>query len=315
MSDTYNWKCQECGESVALNGLGTAKVVRFDCNHRTAVTFTIAGDIGPRKPFEISRMEAELAECKERVHNAGFVEASRIHGAEITELRAKLAALEIPPPPHDCKTEAEKTAYAFGWWKALESKNAELAALAGQEPVAEKVHNKNMHMVGPNDGGLITIDEISSIPVGAKLYLAAGAREPEQPATRHIHENAAELLIEYFICAELGLKNSPGFTTEKQGESGSESHSWAFWILEEDTTSYLHEDGRIEWCGTGWEAEPISQPAQSSTGAREAQPMTEAEMERLLTPLSENFEWADGEVWDRAVIRAVEAHHRIGAKS
>ena len=26
-------------------------------------------------------------------------------------------------PPHECKTDAEKTAYAFGWWKALESKN------------------------------------------------------------------------------------------------------------------------------------------------------------------------------------------------
>lgn len=25
-----------------------------------------------------------------------------------------------PPPPHECKTDAEKIAYAFGWFKALE---------------------------------------------------------------------------------------------------------------------------------------------------------------------------------------------------
>ena len=34
----------------------------------------------------------------------------------------------IPPPqpaPPECKTEAEKTAYAFGWWKALESVRAQ----------------------------------------------------------------------------------------------------------------------------------------------------------------------------------------------
>lgn len=26
-----------------------------------------------------------------------------------------------PPPPPECKTEAERTAYAFGWFKALET--------------------------------------------------------------------------------------------------------------------------------------------------------------------------------------------------
>ena len=29
--------------------------------------------------------------------------------------------LAQPAPPPECKTEAEQTAYAFGWWKALES--------------------------------------------------------------------------------------------------------------------------------------------------------------------------------------------------
>jgi hypothetical protein len=28
----------------------------------------------------------------------------------------------VPTPPPECQTEAEKTAYAFGWWKAMERK-------------------------------------------------------------------------------------------------------------------------------------------------------------------------------------------------
>jgi hypothetical protein len=58
------------------------------------------------------------------------------HGGEpcgtaeaITALRKALA--EQPSPPPECKTEAEKTAYAFGWFKALES-------VREQEPVAWK---------------------------------------------------------------------------------------------------------------------------------------------------------------------------------
>jgi len=29
--------------------------------------------------------------------------------------------------------------------------------------------------------------------------------------------------------------------------------SWAFWILDDDTVSYLHPDLTVEWYGTGWE--------------------------------------------------------------
>jgi hypothetical protein len=42
-------------------------------------------------------------------------------------------ALAQPAPPPECKTEAEQTAYAFGWWKALEYVRTEQPA---QEPVA-----------------------------------------------------------------------------------------------------------------------------------------------------------------------------------
>jgi hypothetical protein len=47
----------------------------------------------------------------------------------ITALRQSIEQAKHYPP--ECQTEAEKTAYAFGWWKALESVRAQK-----QEPVA-----------------------------------------------------------------------------------------------------------------------------------------------------------------------------------
>ena len=58
--------------------------------------------------------------------------AFRDAGAAITALREALA--EQPSPPPECQTEAEKTAYAFGWFKALESVREKPAQ---QEPVAK----------------------------------------------------------------------------------------------------------------------------------------------------------------------------------
>lgn len=43
---------------------------------------------------------------------------------------------------------------------------------------------------------------------------------------------------------------APGYPTYglcKDGEG-----SWAFWIVDQDTTSYLKHDLSIEWYGTGW---------------------------------------------------------------
>ena len=54
-------------------------------------------------------------------------------GDVITSLREALA--EQPAPPPECQTEAEKTAYAFGWFKALEYVRNQPAQ---QEPVTSK---------------------------------------------------------------------------------------------------------------------------------------------------------------------------------
>jgi hypothetical protein len=57
-------------------------------------------------------------------------ESLREHMAEIKRLKAPQPVpvktysggkpWPVAPVPHECQTEAEKTAYAFGWWKAME---------------------------------------------------------------------------------------------------------------------------------------------------------------------------------------------------
>jgi hypothetical protein len=51
----------------------------------------------------------------------------------LIDARQAIAVYESAPP--ECQTEAEKTAFAFGWWKAMEAQQAEK-----QEPVAWQVH-------------------------------------------------------------------------------------------------------------------------------------------------------------------------------
>lgn len=48
-------------------------------------------------------------------------------GGDSRKYRQALA--EQPAPPPECQTEAEKTAFAFGWWKALEQKRKADSAL------------------------------------------------------------------------------------------------------------------------------------------------------------------------------------------
>lgn len=89
--------------------------------------------------------------------------------------------------------------------------------------------------------------------------LEAEQAQAVEPAQRHLPENVARLLIERYLKDDHGYDEG-GYTIEKQGDSAHESHIWAFWIFESDSTSYLHEDGKIEWCGTSWE--PVEQAQQ-----------------------------------------------------
>lgn len=98
----------------------------------------------------LDKTEWVQKECNEGKHDFLGMHRADSMKALVNELRAQLEALQAPeelpplgdpdmgtiqlsapPPPHECKTEAEKTAYAFGWWKALEAAriNAPTAAL------------------------------------------------------------------------------------------------------------------------------------------------------------------------------------------
>ena len=72
-------------------------------------------------------------------------------------------------------------------------------------------------------------------------------------------ETAANDKIAEFLTSELGSKDVP-FSIELQGcpEIG-ERYAWAFWVLEHDTTSYMHDStGHIEWYGTSWDDKGLS---------------------------------------------------------
>lgn len=65
----------------------------------------------------------------------------------VNHLRESLAQ---PAPPPECKTKAEQTAFAFGWWKALESVRAEQVAQEYHRGYADamnwKVQNHLEHL-------------------------------------------------------------------------------------------------------------------------------------------------------------------------
>lgn len=62
-------------------------------------------------------------------------------------------------------------------------------------------------------------------------------------------EASAKAAIDTFLQEALGAV--PFYDLEEQDES----RCWAFWVLQDDTTSYVHPDGRIEWYGTAWEGD------------------------------------------------------------
>ncbi len=57
-------------------------------------------------------------------YERGFVDGMSKQAQSSVDKAVNAMAQPAPPPP-ECKTEAEQTAYAFGWWKALESMRAE----------------------------------------------------------------------------------------------------------------------------------------------------------------------------------------------
>jgi len=100
---------------------------------------------------------------------------------------AQPAPLQEPPP--ECQTEAEKRAYAFGWWKALEANRvAPVQSAERGEPVA---NIRTWHKNGEQHAELWNWDKgIEGLPDGEhNLYTtppAAPVQEPSREQTRQI---------------------------------------------------------------------------------------------------------------------------------
>ena len=68
-------------------------------------------------------------------------------------------------------------------------------------------------------------------------------------AEKRIPEPRARKIIRKWLKEEYPGEDPP-FNLIEDGDS-----HWAFWILPDDTTSYLHPDGLVEWYGSAWEPE------------------------------------------------------------
>lgn len=80
----------------------------------------------------------------------------------------------------------------------------------------------------------------------ADAMTAYATTQPLEPAPEvRLSEEDARERIEAWLAKEV-----PGFPDYSMAEDGD--YSWSFWVAEQDTTSYLHSNGRIEWYGTGW---------------------------------------------------------------
>jgi hypothetical protein len=74
-------------------------------------------------------------------------------------------------------------------------------------------------------------------------------------STRRPDETTARQVIEAFL--EEMVPGYPDYELYEDGddEDAENKCGWCFWVDPRDTTSYLHEDLSIEWCGTRWPRE------------------------------------------------------------
>jgi hypothetical protein len=91
--------------------------------------------------------------------------------------------------PHEAKTEAEKTAYAFGWWKALEVQRAE----AAMQKLVDMSQELGLYdeKVRPMTywGGMALADAHQSDKHRAALAAAVEALEKDAARYRFLRDN------------------------------------------------------------------------------------------------------------------------------
>ncbi len=64
------------------------------------------------------------------------------------------------------------------------------------------------------------------------------------------YAQASWIVLGFYLRLFKGNHNIPEPYLVPDGEK-----CWAFWLDEQDTTSYIHEDGSVEWYGTQYEPE------------------------------------------------------------
>ena len=86
------------------------------------------------------RKVMEMALISLEYHSPGDEATEQI----IDDVRKCLEQAEKQEPPKECQTEAEKRAYAFGWWKAMEANRTAQTRPATRE---EKIVNPGVYEV------------------------------------------------------------------------------------------------------------------------------------------------------------------------
>lgn len=81
---------------------------------------------------------------------------------------------------------------------------------------------------------------------------------------RRPSEEAARTAIEAYLDHAAPGWDVHGYKLIPDGDETSASNKcgWAFWIFEDDTTSYVHENLHIEWYGTAFDPENYDPEAQ-----------------------------------------------------
>lgn len=81
------------------------------------------------------------------------------------------------------------------------------------------------------------------------------------PTSRRPPLDAAETAARRFVGALLGHEEF-GLTIVEDGDDDAAEGKcgWAFWLLANDPTSYVHEDLSVEWYGTSWDGDGVVTP-------------------------------------------------------
>jgi len=93
--------------------------IETDAHERKYVRHAIKEALAEQEPnykkaLEVWLDKTEWIQETVKPHELGM------HRADVLKQRIQ-EALAQPEPPPECKTEAEKTAYAFGWFKSMEA--------------------------------------------------------------------------------------------------------------------------------------------------------------------------------------------------